>query len=164
VLSNNINHPDNPHYDLMAQRWFQGIQALGLKPENFSSWISNPAYGLAVADQDFEDNSDGDDLANGLEAWFGTHPGQWNSGLAVGSTVGLTTTFTHPQNVAQPDDLSGYYQWSPNLVDWFTSGNGPDGGATVTFSANTNGTTTTVSATASEAVERIFLRARVVQN
>jgi hypothetical protein len=58
-------------------------------------------------------------------------------------------------------------KWSPNLVDWFTSGNGPDGGATVTFFASTTGTTTTtttITATASEAVERIFLRARVVQN
>ena len=164
VLSNNINHPDNPHYELMAQEWFEGIQALGLGPDNFAAWIVDPAFGLAVVDQDFDDDSDGDRLANGLESWFGTHPGQWNSGLAIGSTVGLATTFTHPQNATPPNDLTGYYEWSPNLDVWYTSGTGPGGGATVTFSANTSGTTTTVTATASEAVERIFLRAGVMQN
>ena len=164
VLSNNINHPDNPHYELMAQEWFEGIQALGLGPDNFAAWIVDPAFGLAVVDQDFDDDSDGDRLANGLESWFGTHPGQWNSGLAIGSTVGLATTFTHPQNATPPNDLTGYYEWSPNLDVWYTSGTGPGGGATVTFSASTTGTTTTVTATASEAVERIFLRAGVMQN
>ncbi len=34
VLSNGINHPDNTHYDLMAQKWFEGIDALGLGPDN----------------------------------------------------------------------------------------------------------------------------------
>jgi len=28
VLSNGINHPDNPHYDLMGQAWFDGIKAV----------------------------------------------------------------------------------------------------------------------------------------
>ena len=136
---------DNTHYELMAQEWFEGIQALGLGPDNFAAWIVDPAFGLAVVDQDFDDDSDGDRLANGLESWFGTHPGQWNSGLAIGSTVGLATTFTHPQNATPPNDLTGYYEWSPNLDVWYTSGTGPGGGATVTFSANTSGTTTTSS-------------------
>jgi lysophospholipase L1-like esterase len=30
VLANNINHPNNEHYDQMAQAWFEGIEALGL--------------------------------------------------------------------------------------------------------------------------------------
>lgn len=99
-----------------------------------------------------------------MEAWFGTHPGQSNSGVALGSTVGLVTTFTHPKNATPPDDLTGYYEWSPNLVGWFTTGTGSGEGAAVTFYARTSCTTTTVTATASEAVERIFLRAAVMQN
>ena len=164
VLSNNINHPDNTHYELMAQEWFEGIQALDFDSDNFDSWISDPAFGLAVADQDFADDSDGDQLGNGIEAWFGTHPGQFNTGLTSIATDGTTTTFTHPQNATLPGDLTGYYEWSPNLVDWYLSGNGPDGGSTVTFSTNTIGTTTTVTATASEGLDRIFLRAGVSQN
>ena len=164
VLSNNINHPDNPHYELMAQEWYEGIQALGLGPDNFASWIVDPAFGLAVADQDFADDSDGDNLSNGLEAWFGTHPGQPNTGLANISTNGNITTFTHPQNATAPDDLIGYYEWSPNLTDWYASGTGPSGGATVAFSASIRGGTTTVTATVAGLAERIFLRAGVVRN
>ena len=164
VLSNNINHPDNPHYDLMAQEWYEGIQALGLGPDNFAAWIIDPIFDLAVADQDFDDDSDGDNLSNGLEAWFGTHPGQSNTGLANVSTVGNVTTFTHPQNPTVPDDLTGYYEWSPNLTDWYASGAGPGGGVTVTFSASIRGGTTTVTATVAGLAERIFLRAGVVRN
>ncbi len=109
---------------------------------------------------------DGDNLSNGVEAWFGSHPGQFNSGLANISSNGLITTFTHPQNASPPDDLTGRYEWSPNLTHWYLSGTGPAGGATVTFSATTTGTTTTVTATASasEGTERIFLRAGVSQD
>ena len=144
---------------------FREIDVVGeLSSDNFDSWISDPAFGLAVDDQDFADDPDGDQLGNGLEAWFGSHPGQFNAGLANISTAGNITTFTHPQNATVPDDLTGYYEWSPNLVDWYLSGNGPDGGSTVTFSTNTIGTTTTVTATASEGLDKIFLRAGVSQN
>ena len=131
---------------------------------DFNSWIDD--FSLAPADQDFADDSDGDGLENGLEAWFGTHPGQFNSGLAVVSSTGLITTFTHPQNTSAPDDLTGYYQWSPNLIDWYLSGTGPSGGPIVTFTASTSDSTTTVTATASasEGTERIFLRAGVSQD
>ena len=164
VLSNNINHPDNPHYDLMAQEWYEGIQALGLGPDNFAAWIIDPTFGLAIADQDFDDDFDNDNLSNGLEAWFGTHPGEFNAGLANVSTTGNVTTFTHAQNTTVPDDLTGYYEWSPNLTDWYASGSGPGGGATVAFSASISGGTTTVTATVTGAYERIFLRAGVNQN
>jgi hypothetical protein len=166
VLANGINHPDNPHYDLMAQEWFEGIEALGFGPDNFSSWISDPAFGLAVADQDFGDDSDGDNLSNGLEAWFGTHPGQFNSGLSNISTSGNITTFTHPQNAILPDDLTGYYEWSPNLLDWYAGDGveGPGGGLTVTIDSNSIDGTTTVTATVTGAADRIFLRAGVLQD
>ena len=168
---------NTPHHDVtsitLGGNAWKGTETLGydnialsagVPSINFNSWISDPGFGLDPAEQDFALDPDFDGLANGLEAWFGTHPGQSSPGLAVGSNVGLATTFTHPQNATPPVDLTGFYEWSPNLTDWFTSGNGPDGGATVTFSANTSGTTTTVTATVSEAVERIFFRAVVTLN
>jgi hypothetical protein len=131
---------------------------------DFNSWIDD--FGLAPADQDFADDSDNDGLENGLEAWFGTHPGQFTSGLADVSSNALVTTFTHPQNTSPPDDLTGYYEWSPNLTQWYPSGDGPSGGPIVTFVPATTGSTTSVTATASasEGTERIFLRAGVSQD
>ena len=165
VLSNNINHPDNPHYDLMAQEWFEGIEALGIGPNTFSSYISNPAFGLAPEDRGFNDDPDGDDLPNGLEAWFGTNPAAFNAGLTNLATDGITTTFTHPQNPDAPTDVTGHcYDWCSDLDTWYAGGDGPSGGPTVTISANTVGTTTTVTATASTALPELYLRVRVRQD
>ncbi len=127
----------------------------------FDDYISNPAFGIALAQRGFNDDPDGDGLANGLEAWFGTHPGQFNSGLTNIARTGNTITFTHPQNETLPADVTGYYQWSPNLVDWY-AGNGvagPGGGLTATITADTTEATTTVTATLSGSPARIFLRA-----
>ena len=52
---------------------------------------------------------------------------------------------------------------APNLSDWYASGSGPAGGPTVSFVPNTEGTTTTVTATASEVMVKLFLRVRVMQ-
>ena len=140
----------------------QFFEADTAPPANtFANWIGGYAVGGLT---DFGDDVDGDNLTNGLEAWFGTHPGQFNAGLSEFSTDGTTTSFEHPQNDDPPSDLSGYYKWSTNLKDWYASGNGPGGGLTVSFVPNTVGTTTTVTATASEALDRLFVRVGVMQN
>jgi hypothetical protein len=126
----------------------------------FAGWISGYDVGGLT---DWNDDPDGDNLFNGLEAWFGTHPGEFNAGLADLTTTGSVTTFTHPQNATPPSDLTGYYEWSPNLTNWYASGNGPGGGVTVTFSSDTTNTTTTVTATVSGAPDRVFMRAGVRQ-
>ena len=131
-------------------------------PNSFAEWVAS--FGLDANDQDFEDDPDRDHLANGLEAWFGTHPGEFNPGLVGLANDGTTTTFEHPQNETPPSDLSGFYEWSPNLTDWYADGSGPGGGPTVSFVPTTTGTTTTVTANASEALERLFLRIGVIQN
>lgn len=160
LFSNGINHPTNPGYEKMAQGWFKEIEAL----TSFANWISDPAFRLAPTDQAFTDDPDGDRLVNGLEAWFGTHPGEFDKGLNGLATDGATTTFSHPRNEKPRSDISGIYQWSPNLVDWYAAGNGPADGPTVTVSVETTASTTTVIATASETMERLFVRAGVVQN
>lgn len=96
--------------------------------------------------------------ADGATLWFSLERGY---GLA---TTGTTTTFTHPQNLSPPTDVSGFYQWSPNLADWYPSGGGPGGGPTVTMVPTTVGTTTTLTATASVELPHLFLRVAARRN
>jgi hypothetical protein len=113
------------------------------------------------------DSIDQDGIPNALEAWFGTSPREANStGLAIQSTNKTTTTFTHPQNETPPAGLSAYYEWSPDLIEWYHCNgvSGPVDGLKLTATPQTNGQITTVSITANQASERIFLRARVEQN
>jgi uncharacterized sulfatase len=130
-------------------------------PNDYNSWISDPALGISPADQGFFLDPDGDLLANGIEAWFGTHPGQFNQGITEVATSGNVTTFRHPRNPNPQSDLVTSYEWSPNLIDWYAGNgvDGPPGGPTVTFLAETLGATTTVTATSNGTAGRLFFRA-----
>lgn len=133
---------------------------------DFNSFVNNPLYGLAANDRDFNDDPDSDGMVNGLEAFFGTHPGQSSTGLGAPSTNRTTTIFTHPRNPNLPVNLSIAYEWSPDLATWYP-GNGVAGpleGPRVTITSQTMDNTSTVTAVSNAAQEKIFLRAVVRQN
>ncbi len=130
--------------------------------ESFTEWISHFDLGSQTG---FTDDPDGDGNPNAVEAWFGTHPGESTLGITGLETAGFTTTFTHPRNENPLIDLSGSYQWSQNLSDWYI-GNGLDGlpgSPKVTISAEPNGAITTVTASPSLPMNSLFLRIGVTQ-
>jgi arylsulfatase A-like enzyme len=137
--------------------WIDHVRNLTVtRASDYNTYISDPAFGLDPAVQGVDADPDGDRIFNGLEAWFGTHPGTYNSGLVLRATDGLTSTFSHPRNASPPSDQSGIYEWSPNLVDWYL-GDGIDGspsGPTVSISPTQSGAI----AVASEQIEILFLR------
>ncbi len=132
------------------------IQSIPGPGITFEDWIAD--FDLAPGQQGFGDDPDGDGIPNGIEAWFGTHPGEFSTGLSALAADGLTTTFTHPQNPDPPLGITGSYQWSPDLVNWYPHGGGPLDGPTVSFLAETEENLTTVTATASEDMPRVFFR------
>lgn len=129
---------------------------------NFSVWIAD--YPGVGAQTGLAEDPDGDGIANGLEAWFGTRPDQSSGWLTNLNAVGNTTTFTHPRNANPPPDLSLFYEWSSNLVDWYACDgvNGPLSGERVS-AISSSATTTTVTANPSQPMARLFLRARVTR-
>lgn len=131
---------------------------------DFEAYISDPDFGLPIDARGFEDDPDGDGLANGIEAWLGTHPGEFNAGLSEIVSNGTVISFTHPQNENLPGDVSVEYQWSPNLIDWYpTDGtSGPLNGPAISVVSNTIGSATTVTANASEPIDHLFFRIQVM--
>lgn len=128
--------------------------------QTFASWIGGyPGVGALTG---FDDDADGDGLANGLEAFLGTNPSVANSGSpALVSTNGTVTTFTHPKNSDAFSDITGSYEWSLDLDSWYAGDGveGPLGGPTVNIpTAGSAGGTATATATSSVPLSQLFIR------
>ncbi len=125
----------------------------------FSSWISNPTFGLVLADRDLTDDPDGDGIDNGVENFFGTNPGALTQGLVTGSKNGNTFTFIHPQG-SPATDLSTSYRWSKDLATFHLGGATSDG-TTVNFSTEANtpspGFTRVTATTSGNLPNRLFV-------
>ncbi|MES2981797.1 MAG: glycosyl hydrolase family 28-related protein [Verrucomicrobiota bacterium] len=142
----------------VAQSGFK-IQSL---PGTFNNWIGG--FGLVSSQQGMADDPDGDSLSNAIEAWFGTHPGEFSGSLRGIGSNGSTTTFTHSINPRAPSNITGYYQWSPNLTDWYhgNGAEGPAGGTTVRFDAETINQNAHVTVSPSRPMNRMFFRVGVI--
>jgi len=127
--------------------------------QSFAAWIGGFDVGGLTG---FDDDADGDGLTNGLEGFMGTNPSAANgSAITQVSSNGTVTTFIHPQADPALADVTGTYEWSPDLATWY-AGNGmegPEGGPTVGIpTVSPVGGTSTVTATSSAPLQRLFIR------
>jgi len=102
-------------------RVLRDVASLSLSFGNprFSGWIAG--YGLGAQNK-AGDDPDGDNLANALENFFGTHPNEVSSGtLAIEAGEG-SFTFSHPQTPTPADDVKGVYLWSTDMSSWHHNG------------------------------------------
>jgi len=130
----------------------------------FADWIASyPGVGTLTG---LSDDADGDGIDNGVENFFGTDPGAFNTGLLAGAASGDSFTFTHPQSATPASDLTATYQWSKDLATFHANG-ATDGGTKVTLSAQTNtpvpGTTTVTATVTGTAAGRLFVNVKVTQ-
>jgi hypothetical protein len=104
--------------------------------QTFAGWISG--YDVGILDGPGDD-PDGDGIDNGVENFFGTHPGEFSQGLLAEEANPLAGTFTfvHPRNASPAADLTATYRWSTDLATFHLDGE-PGSGITVSFIVEAN--------------------------
>ncbi|MDB4265398.1 Ig-like domain-containing protein [bacterium] len=104
--------------NLSADNGFAGIAddtgwGFATIEHNFATWIAG--FPL-VGSNGLGDDPDGDGIPNGLEAWFGTDPGEFSRGFSGMTSSGLTTTFTHPQTENLPAEGHRIHNFGSNAA------------------------------------------------
>jgi hypothetical protein len=143
-----------------------GSVGSGTPPNNtFASWISGFDLGGQTG---FTDDFDEDGLANGIENYFGSHPGEFTSGVLPGvmNTGTGTFTFTHPVNENPASDVSAVYRWSKDLSNFHYSGESDPAETTVTFTPGTpsGGRVTVTASITGTSTDKIFVDIEVTQD
>jgi hypothetical protein len=125
--------------------------------DSFSSWVD--IYDLDELDG-MEDDFDGDGVPNAIEAWFGTRPDVFSTGVLLVGRNGNNMQFSHPRSEAPPGDLGGHYMWSKDLVVWHecNGADGPLSGERVNVALETVGNTTIVTAIPSGPMQFMFIK------
>jgi len=154
----NDNYSSNGNgYTGIAEIQFFAAEAVA---DTFSDWIAG--FPDAAADTSLSGDPDGDGIANGIENYFGTHPGEFTQGLRLSGSSGSSLTFTHPLNESPAADLSAAYRWSKDLVTFHADGESVEG-STVTFeqSAPVDGIVSVTATVSDNPLEQLFVRIEV---
>ncbi|MDA7881608.1 hypothetical protein N9A94_04820 [Akkermansiaceae bacterium] len=141
ILANNINHPNNTSYDAMAQKWFEGLEALDIGgadtdedglPDVFELAHTDPpsATGLQPND-DLENGGAGDGLNNLEEYQYGTDPNDADTdgdGLGDGEEIegAGSRPSTNPKLIdTDGDGLSDRVETNTRIFASYTPGVDP---------------------------------------
>jgi hypothetical protein len=138
---------------------FDEITITVSEAQTFTSWIGGfTGLGGLIG---IDDDADGDNIDNGVEAFFGTAPNAFSAGLSTVAFNDDSLTFTHPEANPPITDITGSYEWSLDLTTW----NGPGSevnGTMVTIGAvkdsPQSGTTTVTATVTGTEPARIFVR------
>jgi fibronectin type 3 domain-containing protein len=114
----------------------------------------------------FTDDFDNDGLENGIEIYFGSHPGEFSQGLVPVGVTGSNFTFTHPISDAPASDIAAVYRWSKDLVAGFNADGATSDGTTVTFSPGdpVDGMITVTASIEGASTQSMFFDIEVIQN
>lgn len=127
----------------------------------YADWMSSftGLSGSLALDAD----ADGDGIQNGIENYFGTHPGKPTPGLAIVNVSSNTFIFTHPLNKSPASDLKAQYRWSKDETDFHAEGVSHQG-TTVNFSRGipVNGVVTVTGKIKGTAIDRLFVDVAVM--
>jgi len=102
------------------------IGILSVVPPSYADWLA----GFEIGNLEFNEDSDNDGIANGIENYLGTSPAVSTPALTAVSSDGQSITFRHSRSNLAAVNLISSYQWSPDLTTWFASGQ-QSGDATV---------------------------------
>lgn len=109
---------NDPEDDLDLDFVIEGSTTSGL---DYAAWIA----GYQVEGQDgFAEDFDKDGLSNGMESVLGSDPSLPSQGILSVSGTSNSVTLQHERAETVPSDVGNSYEWSPDLVQWFSSGLG----------------------------------------
>lgn len=100
---------------------FDNVRFTATTLETFSSWISNPAYGIDLPNRGSNDDPDGDGLNNFTEYAFGLDPSSGASVNPILNHSGLQNTGTFSYTRVSNSILSYTIQISDDLLTWTTA-------------------------------------------
>lgn len=129
----------------------------------YEEWISSYDLGGLTG---FTDDFDNDRIGNGLENYYGTHPGVFSQGLVSGPVTGNTFTFTHPISDSPASSITATYRWSKDLSTSFNADGATADGTTVNFTPGTpvDGMLTVTATVEGISTKEMFVVIEVTEN